>query len=398
MFLLLSGSIIWATVLFPLGSYISKKLHPRWLILIGCSLGVGLMIAASFMTNYLAFLLLYTLSFGFSNGISYAVPVYNSWSHYPEKKGMVTGIVLCGFGMGSFMFDFISVALVNPNAQDPDKQGVYSLEVANNVPYMLRMLALIWTIISTIAFFMTFKVDKKGQNIDHVNLHIQSAVSTDTGSLIGTQEILLNQNVKDEDQVMEDQGQNKDEILDKNDDNYIVARIETLKIIIGMFFMSTFRSFSAPILKDDAFLTLCGSLGGFSSGLRFVWSPLVDYFGYKKTYFSVLVLQIAIATSFIYIVEIKALCLIYISLIFWCEGGHYTLVPIIIAKLFGEQATMVYAYAFSFGGFSQLISTALTLGLMDILQIEGFYFLGAIFSGLSLIILIFVFQEKQFCC
>ena len=123
-------------------------------------------------------------------------------------------------------------------------------------------------------------------------------------------------------------------------------------IVIGQFFMSTFRDYSAGILKDDNFETLVGSLGGFVSGIRFVWSPLVDKFGYKLTYAFVLVLQIGISVSFEYIVDIKPLFLIWICIIFWCEGAHYTLVPIIIAKHFGVQATMVYAYAFSFGGFS----------------------------------------------
>ena len=50
---------------------------------------------------------------------------------------MMTGIVLCGFGLGSFMFGLISSALVNPDGIDPDKTGTYPPEVANNVPFLL---------------------------------------------------------------------------------------------------------------------------------------------------------------------------------------------------------------------------------------------------------------------
>jgi hypothetical protein len=54
--------------------------------------------------------------------------------------------------------------------------------------------------------------------------------------------------------------------------------------------MSTYRDYSAGILKDDSFVTLVGSLGGFASGIRFVWSPMIDRLGYKTTYGFVLIL------------------------------------------------------------------------------------------------------------
>ena len=103
-----------------------------------------------------------------------------------------------------------------------------------------------------------------------------------------------------------------------------------------MFFMSTYRNYSAKVLKDDEFITIVGSLGGFASGIRFVWSPLVDKFGYKKVYGCILIVQLIISFTFCFVVSIKPLYLIYLCLIFWCEGAHYTLVPIIIANLFGS--------------------------------------------------------------
>ncbi len=51
--------------------------------------------------------------------------------------------------------------------------------------------------------------------------------------------------------------------------------------------------------------------------------------------------------------------IISLCIIFLCEGAHFTLVPIMITKLFGDQATMVYSIGFSFSGFSSLISSVL---------------------------------------
>ena len=59
---------------------------------------------SSYVTSFWPFFILYSGGFGIFNGISYGIPIYNSWKHFPDHKGLVTGIVLCGFGFGSFVF------------------------------------------------------------------------------------------------------------------------------------------------------------------------------------------------------------------------------------------------------------------------------------------------------
>ncbi|CDW82145.1 UNKNOWN [Stylonychia lemnae] len=381
MFLLLSLSIIWATILFPLGSYISKRTHPRLMILIGCGIAIALMIGASYTTDFMSFLVLYTLSFGFSNGIT--------------------------------------SALVNPDNIDPDSKGIYPPEVANNVPFMLQMLSAIWGGIALISTIMTFGPPEQVDASSQIIINIQTAIRTEPSNSFPLMNNLEEVDVEPQIEVLEAKELRKLSIqlrevnvpsLGKcltsiqflsiyfmNFMSICKFALALLNLVVGMFFMSTYRNFAAGILKDDQFITLVGSLGGFASSIRFVWQPLIAYFGYKKVYGSILILQIGIAFSFAYIVSIKALFLIYICLIFWCEGAHYTLVPIIIANHFGAQATMVYAYAFSFGGFSQLISSALEIFLLDELQINGFYYLGGVLSFCSLFILIAIFKDKKFC-
>ena len=40
----------------------------------------------------------------------------------PQRKGLVNGIVLAGFGGGAFIFNQIQTAYVNPNNLVPDKE------------------------------------------------------------------------------------------------------------------------------------------------------------------------------------------------------------------------------------------------------------------------------------
>jgi len=74
------------------------------------------MIVASVMLaqSFFQFTVIFGIGYGFCNGIAYTIPLKLCWDLYPERKGMVSGVIICGFGVGSFIFSFISTMLVNP--------------------------------------------------------------------------------------------------------------------------------------------------------------------------------------------------------------------------------------------------------------------------------------------
>jgi hypothetical protein len=67
----------------------------------------------------------------------------------------VTGIVLCGFGFGSFFFGLIATSIVNPN-DESSVNNLYPIDVADNVPKMLRYLTVMWAFLSVVGIIMTF--------------------------------------------------------------------------------------------------------------------------------------------------------------------------------------------------------------------------------------------------
>lgn len=84
------------------------------------------------------------------------VPVYNGWHYFKNNKGLVTGIVLCGFGFGAFVFNFVSTALVNPNKKEAGDDGFFEPDVANNVPKMIRVMTYCWTGLSIVSILLFF--------------------------------------------------------------------------------------------------------------------------------------------------------------------------------------------------------------------------------------------------
>ena len=80
---------------------------------------------------------------GVGCGLSYMIPMQCVWEFYPEKKGLVTGILMSAYGLGSFFYTLISTALVNPNSESPSvESGVkdlkyFSKDIADRTPYMI---------------------------------------------------------------------------------------------------------------------------------------------------------------------------------------------------------------------------------------------------------------------
>ena len=89
--------------------------------------------------------------------------------------------------------------------------------------------------------------------------------------------------------------------------------------------------------------------------------------------------------------------MIWVSMIIWAEGAHFSLVPTICAKLFGPHASLVYGVAFSFGALPQIISSVMVRLYLKTIGYETFYFTATAFSCISLFMLLFIFEEKKIC-
>ena len=154
--MLLPAINAFTTVLFPFGSLISKHLNPRLIMLIGAIIGISLIYYSSYQVSYWPFFFTYSLGFGVGNGIAYGVPIYNAWKFFPEKKALVTGIVLCGFGLGSFIFGLIATHLINPENEKTLNSGLYPPDVNERVPSSIRILSLCWGACSLLGIILTF--------------------------------------------------------------------------------------------------------------------------------------------------------------------------------------------------------------------------------------------------
>lgn len=116
-----------------------------------------LSLAGSGRTRLILFTATYSICFGICNGQGYTIPLRICWELFPNNKGIVTGAITCGFGVGSFLFGIVSTLLINPNNMQMEKVGkdhLYGPEVANNTMTALRKLAVYWGILTILALFL----------------------------------------------------------------------------------------------------------------------------------------------------------------------------------------------------------------------------------------------------
>jgi len=97
--------------------------------LIGNIILIGSTLISTFFTNFYAFMLFFSVGQGVGASTLYVLPVKVGWAHFPEKKGIVSGIIIGAFGLGSFLFNVISTQLMNPDGVKPDANHLVPKEV-----------------------------------------------------------------------------------------------------------------------------------------------------------------------------------------------------------------------------------------------------------------------------
>ena len=139
------------------------------IILTGGTIALSGIFASSYMKSLNSFIVLYGGLSGIGCGMMYFVPLVCGWEWFPKRRGLVTGIIVGSYGLGSFIFTQIATQMVNP---DDAKAEIYinndlsyfEPEIADRVPGMFRMLVLIWSCQIITAVVLVSRPDKADNN------------------------------------------------------------------------------------------------------------------------------------------------------------------------------------------------------------------------------------------
>ncbi len=98
---------------------------------------------------------------GLSIGFSYLAVLKNSWGYFPNRKGLISGLIMTGFGLSSFIFTFIANFIINPNSDPANKDGFYKPEIAMRVYKFIYIEFVIMICVGSISVLMTFPNHEK---------------------------------------------------------------------------------------------------------------------------------------------------------------------------------------------------------------------------------------------
>lgn len=92
------------------------------------------------------------------------VPMHHGWLWFPEKPGLISGIIIGGFGFGALIFGNVARVIVNPDNIPESDDGKFPPEVDGNVQKMLLILSISFSVLAMISIALI------QPGVDHTNL------------------------------------------------------------------------------------------------------------------------------------------------------------------------------------------------------------------------------------
>jgi OFA family oxalate/formate antiporter-like MFS transporter len=99
-----------------LGGMLVDKKGPKFVATLGtCFYGAGVLLGgvALYIGNFWFLLFGYGVIAGIGNGLAYVVPIATLIRWFPDKRGLITGLAVMGFGFGAFFIGLIAPGIIN---------------------------------------------------------------------------------------------------------------------------------------------------------------------------------------------------------------------------------------------------------------------------------------------
>ncbi|XP_035826492.1 uncharacterized protein LOC101855877 [Aplysia californica] len=345
---------------------------------------------------------------------------------FPQRKGLVNGLVVAGFGGGAFIFDQVQTAFINPDNLKPLKEvggdkHFDQASVLDRVPTVFLILGGCYSGMQLLA--APLMCNPPGYSSTQPQPEKKEPVNQGGGATRRDDDLhppspLLDQPNKDgregsSSSVPATTADKADEQPCVEDtDDYTVSPRQVLKsrhfyCLWAMFFLNgmgttfistLYKAYGQTFIKDDTFLALVGSFAAVFNGAgRIFWGTIADKFSCRvallcmSAAFCSLMLTMSV-TSY----GGKPLFFIYVCLLFGSFSGSYVLFPTATAKCFGRKSLGVnYGLVFT----SQILIAPLGVFLSETLKTligwNGLFFFVAAFSLTSFLLAMFAFTAKD---
>jgi OFA family oxalate/formate antiporter-like MFS transporter len=312
-----------------IGGRIQDRRGPRTVALAGVVLyAIGTMLASLVSSSNQLWLLIVTYGVlgGIGLGAAYITPIAMLSKWFPDRRGLITGIAVAGFGFGAVITAPAAKALLNGT---DDKTSVF-------LPLGIAYL------IAGVVGALFFRNPPPGYQVP-------GFVPASTGRAVaGTRVYTLPEALRTRQW-------------------YMLTAILTLNVTCGIGFISQASDAAQSVAGVSAgtAATMVGVLGLFNGGGRIFWAWLSDRTGRMAAFLGMLALQL-VCFAILPWAGAFALFVILAALIYLAYGGGFGTMPATAADYFGTpNAGAIYGamiVAWSIGG---VVGPLLTAALYD---------------------------------
>eukprot|EP00727_Mastigamoeba_balamuthi_P008243 m51a1_g4040 hypothetical protein (519) ;mRNA; f:680177-681733 len=413
---------VMAPVVMFIAEPVQKRLGFCLTSLVGCVIaGLGIILSA-FARNIGALIVTFGVVFGGAVGLSYVTCVVAAQRWYPQRRGVVGGLVVASFGASSFMYNLVAKALANPNGmatkapagataeQKAAWEQAFHNEMKRTVPHAFFVMGAIMIFLGLVGSVFVhhppveerkpeeaetekpqegevtetnetsaseLRVEKKPEPLQeaHSNSNCEVSVETSEPAKAGCE---LEADVEAQ-KVLVDMSPKQ---MVKTPQFWLLFFVITLGVTATVFVLGSFSQFAKADAQFDAPFALVGGLAALSNAAgRIAWGYLADLIDYRRVYVIDLVLLTVLLFTYFETRINVVFWGLWTCLIYACYGGLLSLMPTATADAFGAKWQGIN-YSIMFCGFAlgTLLQALLLTALLDALGTYRalFYIMGAL--------------------
>lgn len=285
----------------------------------------GVMFVAGFLgCAYLsqadAFVWVYGVTIGLGAGYASFTPIWRAWEFFPLRQGLVTGLIVLGYGIGPGALGLLFTFLVNPHNEKPTltvnrgitEDKLFTYDVAQKVPFALKTMACLFAGLFAISTALIFKAKVKRE------------ISESLASLISSKKDT--QECPDFKTVL------------KSSAFWIMLISLFAGTSFGIYMTNAYKNYGLLHIHNDQLLSTIGFVAaGFNALGRVALPVVLDYTSFKLSYGVNSVLQIVVASTLFLTVNSPVWYCIWVSLSFLLFAGNFTGFAIESARIFGAK-------------------------------------------------------------
>lgn len=345
-----SAGLLFFAIFTIVGGRLQLKYGPKKIALLGGTLlGLGYILAAFAGGSFIGKLLCIGVIAGTGIGLAYVVPIATGVKWFPDKKGLVSGLAVAGFGFGAFIW----ILIANPPSILGFKGLItqYTIENVNNAFLIYGIAFLVLVILG--AFVM------KNPPVGWKPAGWNPPVSDSTGKKIGS-------NYKPREMC-------------RKKEFYLLWVMFFIGALAGLMVIGNVQNFaksptdgfttfgfSVTEAADFAVLGAAICLPIFNGAGRIVWGQVSDRIGRRKALISMFLFQGIMMVIFFYTTANPYAFYIVAALIGFNFGGNFALFPAACADSFGaENLGLNYGFIFTSYGIGGTVGPLLAGAVQD---------------------------------